>query len=293
MQSSVNELLRWHEYGRWARPARRIALGMAMLALVAMAGKGFEAALQLKRGATVAHAPANDNAPSGDHASQTVVAFNVAQNSDGGAPIKLDAAERSCLASAIYHEARGEPAEGQIAVAQVVLNRVRSGRWPASVCGVVNQGSERGEKCQFSFACRKHASRPKAGETDWDNALALAEAVARGDASIPALAKATHYHTTDVNPVWRLGLTSIGTIGQHIFYSEDKSVRSRRVAEAAAKEKLAPDDGAAVAHPPRRNITQGPAPQSKVPVPRRQTAATNAAPQEAFGPASVFAVERH
>mgnify|MGYP001223011660 FL=1 len=293
MQSSVNELLRWHEYGRWVRPVRRFVLGAGLIALVAMAGKGFETALQLRRGAVDAHSSATGNTPPRGQSSQTAAAFTVTQNSDGSVPINLDAAERSCLASAIYHEARGEPAEGQIAVAQVVLNRVRSGRWPNSICGVVNQGSERGEKCQFSFVCRRGASKPKPGEADWDNALALAATVASGEASIAALAKATHYHTTDVRPIWRLALTSLGTIGRHVFYSEDQPGERRRVVEAAAKEKHTPDAGPGAPHSSRRHMRQGQAQQAKVPVPKRQTAATTAAPQEAFGPASVFALERN
>ena len=126
--------------------------------------------------------------------------------------------ERKCLARAIYYEARGETYEGQVAVAQVVVNRVRMKGWPDSICGVVQQGIERGEKCQFSFACHAPAVEPT-GEL-WDNAKSLANDVIAGRAWLREVTEATHYHTVNVAPVWRLGLQPIRTIGSHIFYRE-------------------------------------------------------------------------
>ena len=126
--------------------------------------------------------------------------------------------ERKCLARAIYYEARGETYEGQVAVAQVVVNRVRMKGWPDSICGVVQQGVERGEKCQFSYACHAAAVDPT-GEL-WDNAKALANDVVNGRAWLREVIEATHYHTVSVAPVWRLGLQPVRTIGSHIFYRE-------------------------------------------------------------------------
>jgi spore germination cell wall hydrolase CwlJ-like protein len=126
--------------------------------------------------------------------------------------------ERKCLARALYYEARGESYEGQVAVAQVIMNRVRMTGWPDSICGVVNQGIDRGEKCQFSFACHVSAIEP-AGEL-WDSAKDLAADAIAGRAWLREAMDATHYHTVNVAPVWRLGLTPIRTIGKHTFYRE-------------------------------------------------------------------------
>jgi spore germination cell wall hydrolase CwlJ-like protein len=133
------------------------------------------------------------------------------------------ASERTCLARAVYYEARGEPAEGQIAVAQVILNRARSKKWPNSICGVVNQGVERGEKCQFSFSCNTHISPPSG--VMWDEAQLIADQALAGQAWLRELMEATHYHTTSVAPIWRLGLVQQATIGTHIFYREASGVR--------------------------------------------------------------------
>jgi Cell Wall Hydrolase len=73
---------------------------------------------------------------------------------------RTDTANLRCLAEAVYFEARGEPYIGQVAVAQVVLNRARSGKWPRGVCAVIAQGVERGEKCQFSYMCKTTRATP-------------------------------------------------------------------------------------------------------------------------------------
>ena len=137
---------------------------------------------------------------------------------------KAPAIERTCLARAVYYEARGEAIDGQIAVAQVILNRARSRKWPGTICGVVNQGVERGEKCQFSFACFQHLSQP-AGEM-WEQAKQLADQALTGQSWLRELVDATHYHATGVAPVWRLGLNEIATIGTHVFYREGEGVRA-------------------------------------------------------------------
>jgi Cell Wall Hydrolase len=133
------------------------------------------------------------------------------------------ASERTCLARAVYYEARGEAVEGQMAVAQVILNRARSHKWPKSICGVVNQGIERGEKCQFSFACFSHLTEPS-GDL-WEQAKTVAEQAVAGQAWLRELIEATHYHTTAVAPVWKAGLVELATIGTHVFYREPDGLR--------------------------------------------------------------------
>lgn len=121
-----------------------------------------------------------------------------------------------CLAMAIYYEAASESVDGQRAVAQVVLNRVRHPSWPDNVCGVVFQGSERTTGCQFSFTCDGSLRRqPQA------SAMARARAIARaalGGYVFDAVGLATHYHRTDIYPYWASSLHTVTTIGLHRFY---------------------------------------------------------------------------
>lgn len=122
-----------------------------------------------------------------------------------------------CLAQAIYYEARSESENGQRAVAQVVINRVRHPAWPNSVCGVVYQGPLRaGGGCQFTFTCDGSlVIRPRG--IGWASARAIAAEALAGRAYAP-VGLATHYHTNAVAPTWapRLALTTV--IGAHIFY---------------------------------------------------------------------------
>lgn len=128
------------------------------------------------------------------------------------------AAERECLAQAVYYEARGEPVAGQMAVAQVILNRAMAGNtWPDTICGVVREGQERGEKCQFSFACMRGGLTKPHGEA-WQQSSWVASEVLNGGAFLDELGSATHYHRADLTPAWRLGLKAIGRIGLHVFY---------------------------------------------------------------------------
>ena len=153
--------------------------------------------------------------------------------------------ERNCLARAVYFEARGEPIQGQIAVAQVVLNRAASGRWPSTICKVVNQGIERGSKCQFSFACWASSRGELSGEL-WDRSRGIAEDVLAGGAWLDEMAPATHYHRHDLRPIWRLALRPIGRIGLHMFYA-DPPPEAARAARGPQAVKLAPATQAAVA----------------------------------------------
>ena len=120
-----------------------------------------------------------------------------------------------CLADAVYYEAAGEPDAGQRAVAQVVLNRVRHPAFPASVCGVVYQGSA-ARGCQFSFACDGAVARlPSRG--GWGRAARVAAAALAGYVYAP-VGLATHYHTFAVTPAWNRSLVMTGAVGAHFFH---------------------------------------------------------------------------
>lgn len=120
-----------------------------------------------------------------------------------------------CLTAAIYYEAASEPDAGQAAVAQVVLNRVRHPAFPASVCGVVYQGSER-VVCQFSFACDGAMARVPA-RAAWARAARAAGAALAGYVYAPA-GLATHYHTYAVTPSWNRSLVMTDVVGAHFFH---------------------------------------------------------------------------
>ena len=123
---------------------------------------------------------------------------------------------RDCLTAAVYYEARSEPAEGQRAVAQVVLNRVRDRAFPHSVCGVVYQGVGSGRGCQFSFACDGSMNRPRDVDA-WARAEGIATAALNGGV-MAAVGNATFYHASYVLPWWAGSLTRLGAVGSHIFY---------------------------------------------------------------------------
>lgn len=121
-----------------------------------------------------------------------------------------------CLTSAIYYEAAQEPTEGQRAVAQVVLNRVRHPAFPNSVCGVVYEGSTRSTGCQFTFTCDGSMARAPVPEL-WNRARKVAEAALNGSVYAPA-GLATHYHADYVVPYWASSLVKTAVEGAHIFY---------------------------------------------------------------------------
>jgi spore germination cell wall hydrolase CwlJ-like protein len=122
-----------------------------------------------------------------------------------------------CLANAIYFEARGEPVRGQIAVAQVVMNRVFSGYYPHDVCGVVYQDSNRHLACQFTFAC--DGIQDVVNEPDaWKRATEIARDTLDGKLWLPDVGKATHYHAYWVHPWWVHEMRKLDRIGVHTFY---------------------------------------------------------------------------
>ncbi len=136
---------------------------------------------------------------------------------DAAAFAALDAGER-CLAQAIYFEARGEPLEGRMAVAQVVMNRTRDARYPDEICAVVFQNAHRRHRCQFSFACDGRSDRPR-DRAAWESAVRLARTlVAGGHRDLTQ--GATHYHALYVSPAWSKVLDPTRTIGRHRFYRE-------------------------------------------------------------------------
>ncbi|KQP91736.1 cell wall hydrolase [Methylobacterium sp. Leaf117] len=125
--------------------------------------------------------------------------------------------EQRCLAEAVYFEARSESEEGQAAVAQVVLNRVKSGLYPGNVCGVVYQNRHRYMGCQFSFACEGKSLRIT-DDGSWQTASRIASAVIDGRTYLDEVGGATHYHADYVRPGWSRRLKKMDVIGRHIFY---------------------------------------------------------------------------
>ena len=121
-----------------------------------------------------------------------------------------------CLAAAELYEA-GDDSEGERAVAQVVLNRVRHPAFPKSVCGVVFQGSERSTGCQFTFSCDGALQRWSPSEAAWDRARDVARMALNGAVYKP-VGHATHYHTDWVVPYWSSSLEKITEVGTHLFF---------------------------------------------------------------------------
>lgn len=137
--------------------------------------------------------------------------------------------ERHCLAQAIYHEARGEPESGQWAVAEVILNRVKSSRYPSTICGVVYQNASLRNRCQFSFACDGIPDTAGQGnivtQRSWSKAIAMAKAAYQDnlkgelDAALPT--SVLFYHNRSVNPSWSRAMRRVANIGGHIFYASN------------------------------------------------------------------------
>lgn len=122
----------------------------------------------------------------------------------------------NCLTQAVYYEAGFEPGEGQAAVAQTVINRMRHPGYPKSICGVIYEGAARSTGCQFSFACDGSLARPPTPAI-WNNAQAVARRALSGYVFKP-VGTATHYHADYVAPYWAPTLVKLRKFGQHIFY---------------------------------------------------------------------------
>ena len=129
----------------------------------------------------------------------------------------VTAKDINCMAQAIYFEARGEPYRGQIAVGQVVMNRLHHPIYPKDICQVVFQNQQMRNACQFSFACDgipETVTEPK----PWAQAEEIARGVITGAMYLPEVGKATHYHATYVYPDWAPRLKRVAKIDHHIFY---------------------------------------------------------------------------
>lgn len=132
-------------------------------------------------------------------------------------PAATGGADWHCLSEALYFEARGERVKGIFAVAEVIMNRVESTRFPSTVCGVVKQGTGRKYECQFTYNCDGAAEavhEPRA----WRRVGKIARLVLDG-APRPLTGGATYYHTRTVKPRWSRRFDRTATIGAHYFYS--------------------------------------------------------------------------
>jgi len=148
---------------------------------------------------------AAEPAPESDKPVRRSLAELVAEHSSSRT---LDA-QHECLAGAVYFEAKGEPLHGQLSVAEVILNRARSGRFPASACGVVTQ------RGQFSFIRGGRFPAIARASLAWKRAVAIAHIAVQDLADGPA-PKALFFHAKRVSPRWRL--TRVAAVGNHIFY---------------------------------------------------------------------------
>jgi len=130
---------------------------------------------------------------------------------------KSRAKSEKCLTEAIYFEARGEAVRGQIAVAQVVMNRTFSGFYPNTVCGVVYQNKHRHMACQFTFACDNNPDVVREPEM-WERAKKIAKAMLDGQIWLPEVDRSTHYHAYYVRPSWVNEMKRLYKFGVHTFY---------------------------------------------------------------------------
>lgn len=130
-----------------------------------------------------------------------------------------------CLAEALYFEARGESLRGQIAVAEVILNRVDSKRYPNSVCGVVQQGQHRRNACQFSYNCDGRSNR--IGNKKSFNKLGQLAYVMLNGAEREITGNALYYHNNTVRPRWSRKMVKTARIGRHIFYRRPVKLSKR------------------------------------------------------------------
>ena len=140
-------------------------------------------------------------------------------------PVPKSNKQMSCLAEALYFEARGEPIQGQLAVGEVILNRVKDTRYPSSICKVINQGTGRRFACQFTYTCdgkleTVHERKP------YEMALKIAKILmTTHDGKLTR--GSTHYHSNYVNPKWSKRFERVAKFGRHIFYRQPLLVSQR------------------------------------------------------------------
>jgi len=142
-----------------------------------------------------------------------------------GQPAPSDRPGLSCLAEALYFEARGETVKGQFAVAEVILNRVDSALYPDSLCDVINQGTGEKFACQFTYNCDGHPEDIHE-QRAWRQVRKVADLAMEG-AVAPLTEGATHYHTNAVSPSWSRSFPRTATIGVHHFYRHPQLVVNR------------------------------------------------------------------
>ncbi|MDP1557059.1 MAG: cell wall hydrolase [Hyphomonas sp.] len=158
--------------------------------------------------------------------------------------------EMMCMAQAVYYESAREPLEGQLAVAEVISNRMKDHRYPDTACGVVFQGATRTTGCQFTFTCDGAMKTKPKGE-NWERAKRIAAHVLM-NLNEERTGGATHYHATYVDPIWNSGLVQTNKVGLHIFYrfprgaewaSVERNFQARK--QSVAMQLAALDAGAA------------------------------------------------
>ena len=217
----------WLRAGALLRTYPRESLGVGLLALVALVAISVVALGGSHSARPAAAPPAPPPMLVRPLAPEQAIKVNAAIPVTAGpnpaaAPFlfKGNAATRaqalSCLASAVYYEAGNQDVDGERAVAQVVLNRVRHPAFPATVCGVVYEGSTRPTGCQFTFTCDGSLNR-QPDAAGWRRAMQVAEAALGGYVYGP-VGWATHYHANYVVPVWAATLAKNDVVGAHLFY---------------------------------------------------------------------------
>jgi hypothetical protein len=145
--------------------------------------------------------------PSADLPEQT--GGSLASLVDAHGDANVGDSEMECLAGAIYFESKGEPLAGQLAVAEVIINRTKSGKYPTTLCGVVKQPS------QFSFVRGGRMPPIAKDSAAWRKAVAIAH-IARNELAESPVPSATSFHATYVSPRWRM--KRLATVGRHVFY---------------------------------------------------------------------------
>lgn len=193
--------------------AQSLAAGMASGSNGAgsLAGQGAGSVLQ-----TVARSLFDQGSPrAADYARGPAVINTTAV---AAAPRATGNAQWRCLTEAIYFEARGEPVNGQVAVAEVILNRVDAQNYPDTVCAVVNQGTGRLHACQFSYTCDGNPENVTDGNA-WETAGKIARRLLDG-APRQLTDAATHYHADYVDPYWARVYPKTAHVGRHLFYRQ-------------------------------------------------------------------------
>lgn len=172
--------------------------------------------IDIDRMRAITSAPSVSSRPVARGENQAVPAVNYTRDWVKNQPAATGGADWRCLSEALYFEARGESIKGQFAVAEVILNRVKSSKFPSSVCSVVNQGTGKLHRCQFSYTCDGHPENigePSAYRNVGKIARALLDGAPRN-----LTVGATYYHNHTVRPRWSRVFTRTASIDGHHFY---------------------------------------------------------------------------